>query len=94
MTMLRIEHTVLNYDAWKQAFDSDPVGRQQAGVRRYAVFRSVDDPNLVMIDLEFDSSREAQGLLTGLRELWGRIEGTVIQAPRAQIVEMVETHVL
>lgn len=91
MTILRIEHVVLNYDVWKQAFESDPVGRQQAGVRRYAISRSVDDPNLVMIDLEFDTPREAQGLLAGLREVWGRVEGTVIQSPRAQIVEVVET---
>jgi hypothetical protein len=34
MTTLQIEHGVRDYDAWKQAFDSDPVGREAGGVRR------------------------------------------------------------
>ena len=37
--MLRIEHLVLNFDGWKKAFDSDPVGREKSGVRRYQVLR-------------------------------------------------------
>jgi hypothetical protein len=35
MPMLRIEHRVPDFDGWKHAFDSDPAGREQAGVRRY-----------------------------------------------------------
>jgi len=34
MHILRIEHPVPNFDAWKKAFDSDPLGREQSGVRR------------------------------------------------------------
>jgi ribosomal protein L35AE/L33A len=60
---LRIEHPVPDYGAWKQAFDSDPVGREEAGVRRYRVSRAVDDPNYVMVDLEFDTTSEAEALL-------------------------------
>jgi hypothetical protein len=86
---LRIEHPVPDFDAWKQAFDSDPVGREQGGVRRYRVLRQVDDPNYVMIDLEFDSSSEAETFLAALRELWGRVD--VMRDPKARIVEMVES---
>lgn len=92
MTILRIEHVVFDYDTWKQAFESDPAGRKQAGVRRYSIARAVDDPNLVMIDLEFDTPREAEALLTAMRAVWGRVEGTIIQAPQARIAEVVETH--
>ena len=35
--VLYIEHAVRDFDAWKRAFDSDPVGREQNGVRRYRV---------------------------------------------------------
>jgi hypothetical protein len=56
MPILQIEHRVRDFDAWKQAFDNDPVGREQKGVRRYRVLRSLDDPNYVVVDLEFDSS--------------------------------------
>ena len=62
--MLRIEHSVSNFDSWKKAFDRDPIGRQKSGLRHYRIVRPTDDTNYVMIDLEFDSK--------GGRELWVR----------------------
>jgi hypothetical protein len=91
MPILRIEHPVPNFDGWKKAFDTDPVGRERSGVRRYQVLRSIDDPNYVMIDLEFDSKREAEALLAAMREVWSRVEGTVMLNPQARIVEIVES---
>ena len=79
------------YGAWKAAFDSDPVGRQRAGVRRYRILRSVGDPRYVMIDLEFDTPAEAEGLLAGMRTVWERVAGTLVSSPQARIVESVET---
>ena len=91
MYILRIEHPIPNYDAWKKAFDSDPVGRKKMGVRRYQILRPVDDPNYVMIDLEFDTTHEAEALLAAMRLVWGRVEGTIMSNPKARIVEAVET---
>ena len=90
MYILHIEHPVPNYESWKQAFDSDPVGRQKSGVRRYQISRAVDDPNYVMIDLEFDTVSQAEGLLAAMRVVWGRVEGTIMMSPKARIVEAVE----
>ncbi|MGH2451434.1 MAG: hypothetical protein ACRDGE_09240 [Candidatus Limnocylindria bacterium] len=89
MHILRIEHSVPHFDAWKQAFDGDPVGREQGGVRRYRILRQVDDPNYVMIDLEFDGSSEANTFLAALRDVWGRVD--VVRDPKARIVERVES---
>ena len=58
------------FDSWKRAFDSDPADRKGSGVRRFEVLRSVDEPNYVMIDLEFDSLDEAEGLLSTMRRIW------------------------
>lgn len=91
MPILRIEHPVPNFDGWKAAFDSDPAGRERSGVRRYQILRSMDDPNYVMIDLEFDSKGEADALLAAMREVWGRVEGTIMWNPQAHIVEIVES---
>jgi hypothetical protein len=91
MYMLRIEHPVPNYDGWKQAFDSDPVGREKLGVRRYQILRAVDDPNYVMIDLEFDTASQAEALLAAMRVVWGRVQGTIMMNPQARIAEAVET---
>ena len=83
---------VLHQKAWKQAFDSDPVGRQQGGVRRYRVLRPTDDPNHVLVDLEFDGSSEAEAFRSNLRELWSRVEGDLgLESHQARIFEDVET---
>ena len=92
MLILQIEHGVRDYDAWKQAFDGDPVGREQGGVRRYRVLRPTDDPNYVIVDLEFDDASAAEAFRTSLRELWDRVGGDLrLQAPRARIVEAVDS---
>jgi hypothetical protein len=56
-------------------------------VRRYRILRPTDDPNYVMIDLEFDSASEAEAVHSALRELWSRVE--VMHSPQARIVEAV-----
>jgi len=91
MYVLRIEHAVASYEGWKKAFDSDPAGRQKSGVRRYRIMRPVDDPNRVLIDLEFDTRGDAESLLASLRTVWGRVEGTIMTDPAARVVETVET---
>jgi hypothetical protein len=89
--MLRIEHPIPNYEGWKQAFESDPVGREKSGVRRYQILRPIDNPNYVLIDLEFDTISQAEALLAAMRVVWGRVEGTIMMNPQTQIVETVET---
>lgn len=91
MSILRIEHPVADYDSWKAAFDADPVDRERSGVRSYRVMRPVDDDRYVLVDLEFDTPEEAEGLLAAMRDVWTRVAGTLISDPRAWIVESVET---
>ena len=91
MPILRIQHPVPSYEGWKAAFDSDPVGRERSGVRRYQILRSLDDPNFVMIDLEFDTKGEADALLAAMREVWSRVQGSIMSNPQAYIVEQVES---
>lgn len=90
MYILRIEHPIPSYELWKQAFDSDPVGRRKMGVRRYQILRPVNNPNHVMIDLEFDTAKEAEDLLAAMRTVWSRVEGTIMMNPQAQIAETIE----
>ena len=90
-----VEHRVPDFDAWKAAFDSDPVGREQGGVRRYRISRPADDPNLVFIALEFDSFDEARAFRERLLGLWSRIESEgLIESPQASILEVVEAQEL
>jgi len=91
MYILRIEHPIASFDGWKKAFDSDPVGREKSGVRCYQILRPVDDPKYVMIDLEFDTVKQAEALLAAMRGVWSRVQGTILTDPKARIVDMVET---
>ena len=92
MPILQIQHSVRDFDAWKAAFDSDPIGRERGGVCRYRIVRPVDDPNHVAVDLEFDSAGEAEAFRASLCDLWRRVEAEgLIESPRARIVETVES---
>jgi hypothetical protein len=54
------------------------------------VSRSVDDQNLVMIDLEFDDAEDARGLLAKMERIWQGPGKDVMRNPVAWIVETVE----
>ena len=92
MPILQIDHRVRDYDAWKQAFDNDPVGRDEGGVRRYRIARLADDPNHVVVDLEFDEADAAAAFGARLRQLWGRVGGELgLESPQARVLEPVES---
>jgi hypothetical protein len=74
MTTLKIEHAVVDFEIWKQAFERDPIGREHFGVRRYRVFRPLDDAKYVLLDLDFDGPAEAKAFLERLREVWTRVD--------------------
>ncbi len=88
--MLRREPPDANCERWRKAVGSDLVGRQKSGIRRRQMLRPVDDPKYVMIDLEFDSAKDAEALLAAMREVWGRVTGTIVSNPQSRIVEAVE----
>ncbi len=90
MTTLRIQHTVANFEAWKRAFDSDPVDRKGSGVRRYRICRSIDDHNLVLIDPDFDDAEHARGLLANMERIWRGSGKDLMQNPVAWLVDPVE----
>lgn len=93
MTILHIEHPVRNFDLWKKAFDSDPIGRERSGVRHYQVLQPIDDSNYVMIDLAFDNSKAAESCLAALREVWKSptASSALLGSPQTRIVEVVES---
>jgi hypothetical protein len=93
MPILQLEHAISDFDVWKKAFDSDPVGREESGVRRYRVLRPVDDPNYVKVDLEFDTSSEAEAFRAALEDLWGsgRAAPALVGSPKTRIVEAVQS---
>lgn len=92
MPTVQIEHAIRDFDGWKVAFDRDPVGRAASGVRRYRVYRPVDDARYVIIELDFDEREAAEAFVTTMRGIWGQVEGTLMTGPRVRIVDCVEEH--
>jgi hypothetical protein len=93
MITLHIEHPIRDFESWKAAFDRDPAGRERSGVRHYRVLRPIDDPNYVIIDLDFASASEAEAFLAAMREVWRSPAAAPALAgsPQARIVEVVES---
>lgn len=91
-TLIRIEHPVRDFDAWKAAFDRDPIGRQAGGVCRYRIFRSIADPGCVAIDLEFDDESRATAFREALQRMWETplARDALAGAPSVDLVACVE----
>ena len=65
MPFLLTRLNVGDYDAWKQMFDEDGPGARRSGVG-HRLFRSVDDPGIVYIMVEFataDAAKEGRARL-------------------------------
>ena len=91
MITLRIEHKIANYDGWKKAFDSDPINRKQSGVKRYRVYRPIDDTNFIIIDLDFDNLEKAQAAQVALMNIFQKIEGTLVFGVQIKIMNVIES---
>lgn len=73
MYSLHIEHEVRDFDMWTTAFNRDPVDRAKSGVVAHRISRTVDDPNYIVIELDFERPEEAAALLHRLEtEVWSR----------------------
>ena len=94
MITLRIEHAISEYATWKDAFDRFSARRTQAGVRRHRIFQPVDDPAYVMLDLDFDEVRAAEGFLAFLqRDVWQSSQASpaLVGSPQARIIATMES---
>ncbi len=92
---MKIELEVRDYNLWRQAFAQDRAGRAAHGMRRYRIYRPVDDEKRVMIDSDWDAAASAQRFLDVMRaQVWPDPEKAPAKVgqPRTVITELVETH--
>lgn len=94
MTTLKIEHKISNYDGWKKAFDSDPIGRKKSGVKRYRIYQPDDKPDIVIIELDFDNIEQAQATQAALQQIFPNIEGKLIFDIKLSILNIMEEVIL
>ena len=93
MTVLMIEYrlptdAVADYAAWKQVFDTDPVGREAHGATQHRIDRTHDDENHFMLSIEFPTAEQATAFLDEpmLKQSW-----TISGAGEAWVLQQVES---
>lgn len=60
MPYLLVRHRVKDYGTWKRVFDDDGARRRESGCRGGLVFRSDDDPNEVVLLLDWEDLGRAR----------------------------------
>jgi hypothetical protein len=70
MATLHIENTVRDFDEWKAVFDKFDRFRAEKNMRSYRLARQVDDPNKIVIDLDFDTVEDATQFRGALEQIW------------------------
>lgn len=90
MVTLHIEHPVTDFETWAGAFDRFAEARRSAGVRAHRVQRPIDDPEYVVVDLDFDTAEAAAAFHEFLTTVvWAVPENAPALAgtPRAVLLE-------
>ena len=75
MPYLLVRHKVKDYSSWKSGFDDHASTRRESGSRGGHVFRSADDPEEVVVLLEWDDLDNARAFAESddLRETMRRV---------------------
>lgn len=85
-----ISHEVKDYSTWKKGFDADEVNRKNAGMKVTSLYRSVENPNIIVSTVEAPSAEVANKFLSN-PELKGAMEKAgVISTPDIKILNKVQ----
>lgn len=93
MTTVQVQHEVKDFDAWKRAFDRDPLRRGRGGVVRHVMYRAVGKPTFVLVQLEFTKREDADAYLMELERMLPTVDAAIgfgPEPPKAWILEEVE----
>ena len=91
MTTLHIQHGITDFTEWASAFNRFEDARRDAGVRAYRVQRPVDEPAYVVIELDFDTTEQANAYLEFLnRRVWAD-SPVLVGTPQTMVLEPAET---
>jgi hypothetical protein len=96
MTTLHLQNTVHDYSSWKTAFDKYDRFRAENGVRSYRIRRLPDDPQQIVVDLEFDDRATAEAFIGLLAKIWNSPQSRAELVSHAEplLLEDVEHRVL
>lgn len=88
-TTLHIEHRITDYPTWRSAFDRFADARRTAGVTAHRIRMDKADDRSVVIDLDFDTTEQAQAFADFLRRtVWASPENApaLVGAPETRLL--------
>jgi hypothetical protein len=94
MTTLRIEHAIQDFGIWEKAFHGFAEARAKAGVRSFAIRQPADDPKYLMLDLEFDTTGQAEAFAAFLHQrVWSSPTSSpaLTGIPQTRILDLVRS---
>jgi hypothetical protein len=65
MTYVLLRHKVANYQEFKNIYDADARHRRRRGSKSARLFRSVEDPNVLVMLFEWDDPARAHNFAEG-----------------------------
>lgn len=87
MTTLHIDINVNDLNTFRAGFADHAEIRHQAGVRAEHVRQAIDDPNHLLVQLDFDSVDRAEAFVGFLREKIWKDSPVLVGTPQATILE-------
>ena len=90
MTTLLIEHSISDFTTWYDAFARFAARRREGGVVREQIMQPVDDPNYVVVELEFTTLDQAQRFQRFLEtQVWSTAANSpaLVGSPQARILD-------
>ena len=96
MATLHIENTVRDYPEWKSVFDKFDRMRKEQNVRGYRISRHHDDPNQIVVDLDFDTADQASSFREVLAKIWATPQSReqLVTHSEPQVLELVDQRAL
>jgi hypothetical protein len=94
MATLHIEHEITDLQTWLGAFARFEEARRNAGVKAQRVTQPVDDDNYICVELDFDTTEQAEGFKSFLEtKVWSNPDASPALGgtPRAQVLNEVST---
>ena len=86
MVHVILTHDVQDFDSWKTLFDEGEGMRSGAGIKTSGVYRSMENPNQVVIMTEFPSADAVTGFLANPELKAAMEKGGVIGKPQVQVL--------
>lgn len=94
MTYVMVRHQVQDYQKWKEGFDADRENLEKAGIQKFGLYRTGDDPKDIVVFMECGSLEQVKEFF-GSEHFKERIKANgVVGEPEIVFLDRIEKKIL